>query len=489
MLLTTKSGTNHFHGQLSYLNRNEAFNANTSSNKAQGISRPAFKVNDIGGALSGPIWRNHIFFASSFHWLAHNQGAESLGTVPTALERTGDFGESLVEGANSTPAPDQIFNPFSVTAINSNLYQRTEYLKSANCSSYGCGDIITNPNPVGLTLLNLYPSPNRTPIDVYNDDNFGTYTITTVRRETSNNRIDYKIGRHSIYGSGGIDFGTILQPQIFGSYAVKGFNDAPTTTEDRNIYAQVGDTVVLSPTLFLDVRYGATRTNALDVAGNQSGFSNYNGFGIAPATQALFAVMGAAPVVNPTAGSNSNWSALSGGQFTNKHERQISHAVNGGITKIHGNWTFKAGSEYRVTLANYTDFEEASANLGGCCSSDPGGNYNFEYTNATGGTTAQDNTNPINGVGGALTLVGEGVWFVRPGANLKPAYASKYFAVYSENDWKATSRITVNLGLRWDVQPGVTERYNRMAGYDFTVKNAFGSPRRHRLSGNQRIQP
>lgn len=474
MLMTTKSGTNQFHGQVSYLNRNETFNANTTSNKAQDIARPPFKVDDIGGALSGPIWRNRLFFASSFHWLTHNQGAESLATVPTPLERTGDFGESLVTGTNSTPAPAQIFNPFSITTINSNLYQRAEFPQSTNCSSYGCGDIITNPNPVGETLLSLYPAANRTPIDPYNDDNFGTTTITTVRRETSNNRIDYKVGRHSIYGSGGIDFGTILQPQTFGSFAVKGFNDAPATTSDRNLYAQIGDTVVLSPSLFLDVRYGATRTNAIDSAGNQSGFSNYGGFGITPATQALFAVMGAAPVVNPTAGSNSHWSALSSGQFTNKHERQISHAVNGGITKIHGNWTFRAGSEYRVTLANYTDFEEASTNLGGCCANDPGGNYTFEYTNAGGGTTAQDNTNPINGVGGALTLVGEGVWFVRPGANLKPAYASKYFAVYSENDWKPTSRITVNLGLRWDVQPGVTERYNRMAGYDFTVKNAFG---------------
>jgi hypothetical protein len=474
MSLSTKSGTNQFHGQVSYLNRNEALNANTTSNNAQGIRRPAFKVDDIGAAVTGPILRDRLFFASSFHWLSHNQGATNLATVPTALERKGDFGSTLVSGPSSTPIPLQLYNPFSVTTINSNLFQRAEFAKSTNCSSYGCGDIISNPSPVGLAILANYPIPNRTPNDVYNTQNFSTYVITTVRRENLNNRVDWKHGRHSVYGSGGLDFGTINTPPTYGSFAIAGFNDAPTQTQDRNYYGQIGDTIVVNPSLFIDARYGATRTNTHAFSGNHSGFTNYAAFGIASATQSLFAVPGAAPVVNPTQGSNGRWSGLAGGQFANKQEHQISHAVNGSVTKVRGNWTHKAGAEYRVTLANYTDFEEASTNLGGCCANDPGGNYTFQYVNATGGSTAQNTSNIQNGFAGAVTLVGEGVWFVRPGANLKPAYAAKYFAVYSQNDWKVRKNITLNLGLRWDVQPGLTERYNRMAGYDFTAKNPYG---------------
>ena len=230
----------------------------------------------------------------------------------------------------------------------------------------------------------------------------------------------------------------------------------------------------------MDVRYGVTRTHAIAIAGNHSGFTQYNQFGIAPGTQALFALPGASPVVNPKIGSNtgggSNWSALSGGQIpANKTESQISQAVNGSVTKVHGDWTFKAGAEFRVITANYTDFEEASTNIGGCCANDPGGNYTFEYNTANGGSAPQ-NTSPLqSGINGATMLVGEGVWFVRPGANLKPAYAAKYFAVYSQNDWRATPKLTVNLGLRWDLQPGPTERYNRLAGYDFTRTNSFGT--------------
>jgi hypothetical protein len=134
-----------------------------------------------------------------------------------------------------------------------------------------------------------------------------------------------------------------------------------------------------------------------------------------------------------------------------------------------------------MILHNYTDLEEASANLGGCCASDQStASYTGQYVSATGGLVnnsgVNSNTTPQQmGFGGAQTLVGEGVWFVRPGANLKPAYASKYFALYSQNDWKVTHNLTLNLGVRWEVQPGITERHNRMAGYDFSKPNPLAT--------------
>ena len=479
MAITSKSGTNQFHGQASYLIRNEALNANTWGNNLQGIRRPAFKVNDFGGALGGPIVKDKLFFYSSYHYLRFNQGQTYLETVPTALERVGNFSQTFQQNSNGVPSPAQVFNPFSVTQLGSNLYQRAPFPNA----------IIPNPDPAALSIYSFYPMPNRTPDDVYNTNNFTATVVNTVRRQTLNNRVDYKLGRHSIYGNGGFDFGTILQPFYFGKFVTKGFNDAPTTTKDTNPYAQVGDAIVINPTLFIDVRYGATRTNAIAESGNHSGFTQYDAFGIAPGTQALFALPGAAPVVNPNIGSNSgggsNWAGLSGGQFANKQERQISQAVNGSVTKVHGNWTYKAGAEFRVITANYTDFEEASTNIGGCCANDPGGNYTFQYNTASGGSAPQ-NTSPLqSGINGATMLVGEGVWFVRPGANLKPAYAAKYFAVYSQNDWRATPKLTVNLGLRWDLQPGPTERYNRIAGYDFTKTNSFGTLGRIDFPGTQ----
>src|SRR5258706_490601 len=62
-----------------------------------------------------------------------------------------------------------------------------------------------------------------------------------------------------------------------------------------------------------------------------------------------------------------------------------------------------------------------------------------------------------------------------PAANLKPPYAAKSFAFSPQNDWKVGPNLTLNLGLRWDVQPGVTERYNRLSGIDLTKDNPFGT--------------
>jgi Carboxypeptidase regulatory-like domain/TonB dependent receptor-like, beta-barrel len=489
MEITTRSGTNAFHGEANYLIRNEALDANTWLNKYEGIRRPAFKRNNFGGALGGPIKRNSIFFFSSYHYMMQNIGQSYLETVPTDLERQGDFSETMIQGSNGQPSPAQIFNPYQVTQIGTNLYQRAPITPAKITAA-----IVPDPTAytAALAMLNFYPTPNRTPDDQYNTHNYQSYVINTLREQSSNNRIDFKHGNQSFYGSGGIYWDNVaepfdLQPDTpdsgFNNNPSTSFNNAPTTIEDRNGYAQIGDTVTLSPTLVLDIRYGITRTHAIDFGGLPSGFSQYGAFGIAAGTQALFAKTGSAPVVapegeggpEPNTEGGANWATLSAGQFANKEERQIGHAMVGSITKLHNNWTFKDGAEYRVILANYTDFEEGAANWGGCCAGDPGDNYNFEYVTAGGGTTQQDNSPLVDGVGAAKMLLGQGVWFVRPGANLKPAYAAKYFAVYSQNDWRVRPNLTLNLGLRWDLQPGPTERYNRLAGIDFTKTNPFGT--------------
>ncbi|HWC95942.1 MAG TPA: carboxypeptidase regulatory-like domain-containing protein [Candidatus Sulfopaludibacter sp.] len=462
---STKSGTNQFHGQVDYMLRNEALNGNTNSNKANGLARSAFKVNQFGGAVSGPIIKNKLFFFTSYHYLRFNQGQNYLQTVPTDLERVGNFSQSMLSNAGAF-VPVQVFNPFSVTQLGTDLYQRAPFPNA----------IITNANPYTVHIYSFYPKPNRTPDDPTNVNNFASSEVNTIRQHRLNNRIDFKSGRHSIYGSGGFDYGDISQPRPFGT---AGFNDAPTITKDRNPYGQIGDTIVLSPTLLVDIRYGATRIIALNLGGNRTGFTDYASFGIPKTTQALFASYGSAPIVLPNgfgggSGGGSNWSGLSSGQFVNKQEHQLSHALNGSVTKVRGNWTHKAGVEVRILHSNYQDMEEASTEIPSCCANF-GGNFTFQNVTASG-SSASTNTSPLQaGINAAAMLVGENVWWVRPGENVWPAFAAKYFAIYSQNDWRVNSRLTINLGLRYEVQPGPTERYNQIAAYDFTQKNAFGT--------------
>jgi hypothetical protein len=464
--MSTKSGTNQYHGQGAWDLRNEALNANTNSNNANGIRRSPFKVNEFGGSVTGPIIKDKLFFSSSYHFLMFNRGVTSLLTVPTDIERKGDFSNTFIRDTNGSPVPAQIYDPFSVTQLGPDLYQRTPFPNAT----------IPNPDKYAVLMYGFYPSPNRTPDDAFQTNNYTAGTVNTTRRHSLNNRIDYRRGAHSFYASGGIGYGKILQPRPFGKSP---FNGAPSETSDKNPYGQIGDTVVLSPTLLLDIRYGITRINTKDFAGDKSGFTDYDAFGVPKPVQALMMIRGAAPTVVPNnfsggSGGGSAWTALSAGQFATKHEQQTSHVLSASIAKTRGKWTHKAGTEIRTLLSNYADLEEASVAIASCCAH-VGGNYTFQYVTADGSSAAQNTVPAQRGVNGAALLTGSGIWWIRPGANLLPAFAQKYFAIYSQNDWRASSKLTLNLGLRWDLQAGPTERYNRMAAMDLTQKTPFGT--------------
>jgi len=466
--MNTKSGTNEYHGQADYTNRNEALNANNMYNNANGIRRTAFKVNEFGGAIGGKIIKDKLFFFSSYHYLMHNRASTSLLSVPTAAEAKGDFSKTFIRDANGSPVPAQIFDPFSVTQLGTDLYQRTAIPNA----------VIAQPNPYALKMYSFYPDPNRTPDDVFNTNNFQATTVIGVRRNSLNNRVDYKRGNHSFYGSGGTFFGSITSPRPFGKAPL---NNDPAVQKDRNPYGQIGDTVVLSPTTVLDARFGFNRIWTQSFNGNHSGFDSamYDSFGVPQNIRSIFAMSGAAPVIQPNSfgggsGGGSSWTAVTNGTFGTHLEEQSNYNLTASITKSRGRWTHKAGVEARDLQSNYTDLEEAAAQIASSYFHN-GGNFNFQYVTANGGVASQNVNNSQKGVNGAALLLGAPSWWVRPGGNVEPAFSQKYLALYSQNDWRATSKLTLNLGLRWDLQPGPTERYDRMSSVDLNAKNSFGS--------------
>ncbi len=447
--------------------RNEGLDANTFGNNARNIAKRQFRVHDIGGALGGPIRRNSIFFFSSYHGLRNNQGQTTMATVPTALERVGNFSQTFIRNEAGLPVPAQIFDPYNVVQEGPDLYRR---LLVPNAT-------IPNPNPAAVRMLAFYPLPNRTPDDVFNNNNFEANTVLTVRRQSSNNRVDWRIGKHSIYASTGISYATITTPRPFG---VTPFNGAAGIRSDNNPYFQIGDAVVLSRSVVVDVRYGVTHIDTKSFTGDKTGFTDFNAFGVPANLQPFMAFPQAAPVVNPNGfsggqGGGSNWTALSAGTFGTKLELQTSQSVAASVTKVRGAWTHKAGTEYRNLLSHYADPEQASVAIPSP-TAHTGGNFNFEYSTADGSAASLTRTNAQRGINGAAMLLGAGLWTIRPGANVLPYFSQKYFAIYSQNDWRASSKLTINLGLRWELQPGPTERQNRMSAWDFSRQNAFGTP-------------
>ncbi len=111
--VSTKSGSNRFHGGAFEFIRNDKLNANEWQNNLTAAPRPILRWNEFGASLGGPIRRNKLFFFMDYQGSRFDQPATTAGvTLLTAPERHGDFSQLLAQGAKST----QLYNPFSVAA-------------------------------------------------------------------------------------------------------------------------------------------------------------------------------------------------------------------------------------------------------------------------------------------------------------------------------------------------------------------------------------
>src|SRR6185369_4136519 len=147
-----KSGTNTLHGSAYEFLRNSSFDANNWFDNRRGQSLLSFKRSQFGGVLNGPIRKDKTFFMVSFEALRERRADSTLTSVPTALERTGDFSQTRT----ATGAPIIIYDPFSTTANPSGSGSiRTPFVGNRIASSKF--------DPVAVNVIKFYPEANTTP--------------------------------------------------------------------------------------------------------------------------------------------------------------------------------------------------------------------------------------------------------------------------------------------------------------------------------------
>jgi hypothetical protein len=179
--LVTRSGTNDIHGELYEFIRNTDFDANSFFNNAAGLARSKFNQNNFGGTVGGPIVKNKLFYFFDYDEMRtiSPSGAGSLG-VPSAAERTGNFGELCGENGGSfngaglcSVAAGQIWDPYSATL--NNTYgsggQRQNYIPFDNMATYASANTTGSPgitpgvrgnliNPITQKVMSYFPLPN-----------------------------------------------------------------------------------------------------------------------------------------------------------------------------------------------------------------------------------------------------------------------------------------------------------------------------------------
>lgn len=174
--IVTRGGSNEFHGSVFYFGRNNALNANEFFANKTGVGKPPLKRHDFGFSVGGPIVKNRLFFFFSQEWNKELRGVARFGRVPTALERQGNFTESLTR-------PTCRLNPIGGGFPG----EATQIIPAANLS------------PGGLALMKLFPAANR-PFD-NNCNNWAQSLSSPIDFRESNVRIDYNVTEnHKIFG-------------------------------------------------------------------------------------------------------------------------------------------------------------------------------------------------------------------------------------------------------------------------------------------------
>ena len=427
--LVYKSGTNAFHGTAYEFYRDSQLDSNTYFNKLRNIPLADFSRSQFGGMTGGPIARDRTFFMVSYEGLRQNGFRELLTTVPTALERSGDF--SQTRGANGQPIT--IYDP-ATTAPNATGSGFTRAPFSANRIPRERMD------PVALNVLRYLPEPNQPGDPTTGRNNFYASGSAQVNTDNFDIRIDHVLGE---------------KRRLFGRYSYRRSLDAPPQlfpgetgdAEGRINLNDWGQNFVLD---YSDLTWGRTVLNArLGFARNRFLFENL-ALGFSP-TSLGFPADIEANVDRPMfpAFAVSDVASLGGGDHRSSGFNNYNGALS--LSRAVGTHFLKAGYEGRMLRINVWEARAA-------------GSYTFSRLFTQGPNPLA--TTALGGHGFASFLLGTGSSGLLYQNWKNVAAQSFYHAWYLQDDWRVTDRLTVNAGLRYDFDVPRTERYDRMSWFD-----------------------
>jgi outer membrane receptor protein involved in Fe transport len=443
--VVTKSGTNEFHGTLYEFVRNDALDARnafaTQIDRSTGRIKPVLRYNQYGGTLGGPViipkvynGKNRTFFFAGYEqWKYRNAGLRRA-TVPTEAERSGDFSNTR----NGQGALIPIFDPLT-TAPNPN--------GSGFIRQPFQGNVIPKSrfDPLSLRVLEFMPLPNQPPNNPFtNADNFLSLAASSYDQGVTNIRIDHRLSD---------------KDSIFGRYSVtrntrdgRGYGLGPADPDtfarqdQRDNYAGIVTwTRTISPAVINEMKANVQRQNLVFV---------HPSFG-----QDWPAKLGYPPIIPQTmfpAVDISGMLTLGKADATSASGVRAQHTIQfaDSVSWVRGAHQFKFGVDQRWIRLNWVNYGR------------PSGYFQF------GSGLTGDPQHPAGtGFGMATFLLGE-----VSGGELRKrpffSFQSWTHASYIQDDWKVTPRLTLNLGLRYDVSSGPVERWNRHSNFNPFMTNS-----------------
>ena len=426
----TKSGTNALHGDLWEFVRNNVFDANNFFSNASRTPRQPFKQNQFGFTVGGPIiipklynGRNRTFFFADYEGVRRVTSASStIIDIPPVAFRTGDF----------SSYPYTIFDPRNRTLNSKGLVVSTPLAGNRIPTSLL--------NPGALATLALLPQPNYGPPGAQ----AANYLFTGRQPFDSNQydiRIDHQFSeKDSIFVRVSRSAQTSTNPGNFS-----GFLGAGTNNINNSVNTILNDIHIFTPTLINEARFGYTRHNgSILVIGTDQGvsFANQNGIALYPFPvqtfpQILFSYSGSS-----TGGSQEFTSLGPGGPNLN-----IQNLFEGAddLSWIRGNHALKMGVDVRRNR-----FDTIYG----------GGATVF------GSIFTSSSASPNSGAPLADFLLGDPAQLTGTQLLDWARMRNLYVGTYIQDDWKVSSKLTLNLGLRYELFTQPVDARNRGALFD-----------------------
>jgi hypothetical protein len=441
--VTTKSGSNEFHGELYTFFRNTALNANHFERNRQGQPRTRLVYNTEGGVVTGRIFRDKLFGTFKYHLSQSNDVKSFSGYVPTEKERNGDY-TATYYSASGTLKAITIYDPFSTTYDS----KTGKYNRLSLEALYGTNAIpASRINPVAKALWKYIPLPNTTaPLAV----KASNYAPTGSAKATKDYvdwmpRIDWNISQRT----------KLMVREIRTDYketAVEFYPDSPAEINSgwpfirANHNAVVDLTHTLSPTSVLNIRLGMERyvTGSLEIPRTRATSKDLN-FSTLFQSQAASAF----PKFD-FGGTNIGGSNLFAGAGV-----AAGSYVPDQVNNLDANWSKNIG-KHNIKVGGQIRMERIYINNGGYNA----GYFAFGRSDSQGPDPAVSSLAAGDEVASFLFGVGSGYLAL----NAAPAQQQFYSAMFVQDDIKLTPKLTLNVGLRWDRTGGLTDRYNAMTG-------------------------
>lgn len=452
--VSMKSGTNTIHGTVFLDNSNiravpwftnrflyDPRNNLTQTERDRQI--PTWLHRRFGGTMTGPVsipkvydGRNRTFWTYGFEDLTIIRNLSFTGTVPTEAQRRGDFSALLRLGARY-----QVYDPFTTVPAPNGRFSRQPLP----------GNIIpqSRVDPVGAKIAGFYPLPNQPGQNAEETNNF--FNTQKIDRENyiHTSRVDHNFTAKNRFffrwfnqqHDNSTDFlGTITNVDLL----------------DRTAWGVVADDVhIFNPGLLLNVRYGITYESNINARGSQ-GF-DLTSLGLpASLTTNIVNRLGPNGIAFPNVQvDGSVYTALSNNGGTRGATNYSTAGAT--LTKIAGRHSTRYGVEYRLqreTAFNY-GFAAPQLLFAGTFTRGP-------LDNAPAAPIGQGMASMMFGIPSGGTI----------NNNASSAQENSYWGLFVQDDWRVTSKLTINLGLRYEYEKPTWERYNRsIRGFDFATAN------------------